>query len=206
MSRSELFQEVDHPVSESETNEIIPRFEFIEVDKTEESKYIQEDASEPANNETGDFEFFPLFATGNLMKVDLTEPVYEEVKIERPKSYYFASYTDSEQQRFEKSAITYEEVIRMAYIPYRRFNEKIIDMNKYNDEIDQIKARELKLKKKKPGKNQRMARKLAKESLMKREEQRQSLKKIFRKRGGKKNKKKKLNPLANAGAVPTNTK
>ena len=177
----------------------------MEVAPTEEAP----EEAQTGETDAGDFEFFPLFATEELTKVDLTqaEPTNEpEVPRERPMSYYMAEYTETQLQQFKDAAITYETLQEMGKTPYRRYHEQILDVKEHNDKIDVEKKLDNRHKKRRPGKNQRLARKQAKVNVQQRDELKKALKKKVRRRGGKKNKKKaKMNPLANAGAVPAPT-
>ncbi|CAB4252817.1 uncharacterized protein KABA2_02S05170 [Maudiozyma barnettii] len=209
MSRAELFQDGNvSPRREVVDDLIVPEFEYVEVNNVEDSS--NNDGSYPGaeQDQTADdrFEFFPLFTTEGLTKVDLNEHVadLEPVIQERPRSYYYTSYDDIEKNRFEEAGITYDQLLEMSRTPYNRYKEHVLDINKHNSTIEKQHLKEKKAKKRKPGKNQRLARNQAKLNIEKREELRKQLKKKFRKRGGKKNKKKeKLNPLLHAGATST---
>ncbi|CCF59760.1 hypothetical protein KAFR_0H03500 [Kazachstania africana CBS 2517] len=202
VSRSELFQKVDNVTNDDSI------LEPIEFD-IKEPEVLEEGDGEAS---TESFEFFPLFSNSDLTKIDLNtlDEKEEEIVIEnkRPDSYYFSNWSTHEKLDFAKVAVSYDDVIGQGVMGrYARYNERLIDLHEYNGRIDNVLKRDSKLRKRKPGKNQRMARKLAIERQKERDEMeikiRRQQKKKFHKRGGKKNKKKPFNPLANAGAVPS---
>ena len=206
-SRAELFDEKKESSDNEQDETFVPEFEFVEVNNLgqEDTKDTtqQEDATEQPEEEEA-FEFFPLFATEELTKVNLEEPEVEEVEIirERPKDYYFATYTDDQKEQFKDASITYDQIIQLCQLPYKRYKEPVLDLWKHNAKINKELNKERILKKRKPGKKQRLARKEAKLHIQQREQEKKDMKKKFRKRGGKKNKKKeKLNPLLHAGAA-----
>ncbi|SMN22228.1 similar to Saccharomyces cerevisiae YNL050C Putative protein of unknown function [Maudiozyma saulgeensis] len=203
-----LFQEGGtSPINGDTENVLIPELEFVEVSNVGDPSINDMDNNKVEDEQEANdgFEFFPLFATEELTKVDLTEQVDDLVPIiqKRRESYYFASYNDLQTKEFEKAGITYDQLIEMSRTPYKRYRDSILNINTYNATIEEQNIKEKKAKKRKPGKNQRMARKQAKLNIAKRDDLRKQLKKKFRKRGGKKNKKKeKMNPLLHAGALP----
>lgn len=176
----------------------MPELDFVEVAPEEAAEPKEEGSAE-------DFEFFPLFATEELTKVDLTEPEPSElveVPQERPRSYYFAEYSDAQLLEFKDAAVSYETLVQMGQTPYRRYHESVMDLKQHNEVISAQNKLDNPKRKRRPGKNQRVARQMAKVRVQERDELKKALKKKVRKRGGKKNKKKaKMNPLANAGAV-----
>lgn len=114
-------------------------------------------------------------------------------------SYYVADYGAEQKHQFEQSAINFDDI--WVRDPYLRFKDKIIDLNFYNNQIDQLNKERSFRKNRKLGQKQRLAQKFGKLHVKEREEQAKMMKKLIKKkfsrRGGKKNKKKeKLNPLA----------
>lgn len=205
-SRADIFDEKNSSSDNEPVETIVPEFEFVEVNNVtqEESNDNTEHESVVDKQEEEAFEFFPLFATEELTKVNLDESEEEEIEIirERPKDYYFASYSDTQKEQFKDACITYDQIMQLGKSPYQRYKEPILDLWKHNAKINKELNKERILKRRKPGKKQRLARKEAKLHIQQREDQRKDLKKKFRKRGGKKNKKKeKLNPLLHAGAA-----
>ncbi|CCE62475.1 hypothetical protein TPHA_0C03220 [Tetrapisispora phaffii CBS 4417] len=143
-----------------------------------------------------------------LMKISLREPSPEITNTERPDSYYFATYTEDDKRNFEKSAIEFDAIFEDKAININRPGKKhkIIVLEDYNKKINELNERANILRKRRPGKKQRVAKKLAKEKIKEREQLLKTLKKekkkMFNKRGGKKNKKKEtLNPLKDAAAT-----
>ncbi|CCD24425.1 uncharacterized protein NDAI_0D01120 [Naumovozyma dairenensis CBS 421] len=149
-------------------------------------------------------------STNRLMKISLREPSPEIINQKRPKSHYFASYSKEEIDKFQLSAITYDSLLKEFEMGpnkgFEQFRGKVIDLKEYNDKIEAEDLREMRLKRRRPSQKQRLAKKLGAERLKEREnrakEIRKMIKKQFHKRGGKKNKKKAMNPLANAGLKP----
>ncbi|CAI4036053.1 hypothetical protein SMKI_14G2690 [Saccharomyces mikatae IFO 1815] len=150
------------------------------------------------------------------MKISLKEPEEEIINQKRPDEYYFANYSAEQRLQFLKSSVDSDTIIEESTKiladdlrvrdkwPYCQ--GKIIDLQKHNAEIELQQQKDLKIKKRRPGQKQRAAKKLALERTKERDakarEIKKMLKKKFHKRGGKKNKKKVLNPLANAGSTP----
>ncbi|QLL31457.1 hypothetical protein HG536_0B03200 [Torulaspora globosa] len=132
------------------------------------------------------------------MKVSLREPIYETAKQERPRSYYFSSLTEEERSRYAESALDYESVLRDASLgPYRgwaRFRGRVLDVQLHNDRIELSSQQDKRLKRRRPGQKQRLARRMAQQREKERDEKAKEIKKMikrkFHKRGGKKNKKK----------------
>ncbi|QLQ78971.1 hypothetical protein HG537_0B03180 [Torulaspora globosa] len=181
--------EVDIPISkpaESDLGQEIDEFDFPLFSFGTEEKSTKITEVESANTGAG------------LMKVSLREPIYETPKQERPKSYYFSNFTEEERSRYAKSALDYDTILREASLgPYRgwtRFRGRVLDVKQHNDRIEQLLQREERLKKRRPGQKQRLARRMAqqreKERIEKAKEIKKMIKKKFHKRGGKKNKKK----------------
>lgn len=184
--------EVDVPITKpvepelcQETDEFdFPLFSFGAEEKS--TKTTEAEAGDSANGGAG------------LMKVSLGEPISEIPKQERPRSYYFSSCTEQERSRYAESALDYETVLRDAYLgPYRgwaRFRGRVLDVRQHNDRIELALQREKRLKKRRPGQKQRLARRLGQQREKEREEKAKEIKKMikkkFHKRGGKKNKKK----------------
>ncbi|QID87725.1 hypothetical protein GRS66_010408 [Saccharomyces pastorianus] len=152
----------------------------------------------------------------NLMKVSLKEPEEEMIDQERPKEYYFANYSEVQRQQFLQSAIDYDTIIQenakiqeddlRVLHKWSYCQGKIMNLHEHNLEIASQQQRDLKIKKRRPGQKQRVAKKLALERTKERDAKAREIKKLlkkkFHKRGGKKNKKKAtLNPLVNAGST-----
>lgn len=223
--------------SEGDGGEVyLPKLDlqFIEV-APQESSELPSTITNPSD-ELNDDEFeFPLFSFGslavneeaadsteqpeargrskqtNLVKVSLREASPVIVNQERPDSYYFARCSDLDRENFKTSAIEHDQLIEESVLKptfYQlKYDSKVLDIASHNEEIDKLRRQELKLKRRKPGKRQRMARKAGIEHVKEREERdkeiRKIIKKKFHKRGGKKNKKKQSPTLpGNAGATP----
>lgn len=231
VSRSELYGDApietsddgNYQGSDDESNQEVEK-DMIMVDPPFEETEVLEDESNTQEGEP-DFEYFPLFSSGELTKVTIEEnekvsDVMEEeikkqedqlaeqeiqweyVKRERTEDYYFARYSTLEKEQFKQSAIEIDTLLNNSY-PRTLFGKKdhsVLDIDVHNKNIDEELLRSQRIKKRRPGKKQRLARKLGKQHEEERTELKKNLKKRFRKRGGKKNKKPKLNPLANAGA------
>ncbi|KAH3901291.1 uncharacterized protein SCODWIG_02009 [Saccharomycodes ludwigii] len=152
----------------------------------------------------------------NLIKISLRDELDvfdEQIKDfnKRPSSYYLAGHRSAlEKSQFEASCIDADYIIEHSKELYSTgfsISDKAkrdIDLNEFNSKIEKELVKEIKLKKRRPGKNQRMARKTGAKNELERElkikEIKKMIKKKFHKRGGKKNKKKKtINPLADAG-------
>lgn len=228
MSRKDLFDGTDDTSTfQLKTNKTIEHnigmyelpadLELVEVNVKDESH------SENAVEEEKDEFEFPLFSssvvdnsektavegnglndkaeassTRRLMKVSLREPTYEQYNQERPATYYFAKYSDEDRQRFAKSAVDYDTIMKEVKLgPYKgwsRFRGAIVDLKEYNNSIESSILRESKLRKRKPGKKQRLAKKMGIQRENERQERAKEIKKMikkkFHKRGGRKNKKK----------------
>lgn len=204
VSRESLFQTLpqkDKNDADIQTDELLkPDIEIVEVEVINDKELTTDESQVDAG-----FEFFPLFSTGELTKVDLSEPQEEVYELpSRPDDYYFAKYSEEEKLKFKYSALSFDQIVTTVSA-FDAHKNRILDLNRHNDKIDKERVREKILKKRRPGKKQRLQWKVAKENIKKREEQdkivRRLIKKKHHKRGGKKNKKKPvLNPLANAGA------
>lgn len=211
VSRKDIFSqsstdEVNHTTT---TYESPVDLELVEVDvQTDRPK---EDADADENDEFD----FPLFSfgvagnnteqgeekstgTGRLMKVLLREPEHTVATQERPKGYYFATYTEDDHQKFSRSAIDYETAMKDATLgPYQgwpRWRGTMVDLNEYNAKIESSLRRQKKLQTRRPSQKQRLAKKMGMQREKERQEKAQEIKKMmkkrFHKRGGKKNKKK----------------
>ena len=218
ISRSDLYKEENN---KSETSDVINDFPHEELEIVD--VVANDDNNDTQNTERGDFEFFPLFADDGLTKVTIetnervndiskieelhgrNESPVEYINRERGKDYYFSQYTDQQMKEFEDAAIDIETLQKYSYprTLHGRKSRYILDVNEHNSSIDKELLRIKKLKRRRPGQKQRLARKLGKKHEQERLELKLLLKKRFRKRGGKKNRKHKLNPLANAGATAT---
>ncbi|KAL6948711.1 hypothetical protein ACO0QE_001184 [Hanseniaspora vineae] len=196
-------------------------FEFVVVDAPSKEN------DDPSNDQGQEEYDFPLFSMGStdaisnkdeensisephLIKVTLAE---EEDELDnaikrinkRPETYYFKHFTEIEKLQIKQSCIEPDDIISSADVLWNsawpQFNGPVINLAEYNNNVEQAQLRFKKLSKRKPGQRQRVARKEAKQKVLEREEKRLSLKKKFRKRGGKKNKK--ISPLAHAGKKTT---
>ncbi|AMD21519.1 HFL337Wp [Eremothecium sinecaudum] len=136
-----------------------------------------------------------------LIKISLREPEPEQTINERPKSYYVAEYTVEQKNQFKTAALEYGFIIEESLKDMRvssayssKYRGKLLDLSVYNRKIEEEKQREERLKKRRPGKKQRLARKMGKQHEEERahraSEIKKMIKKRFHKRGGKKNKKK----------------
>lgn len=202
--------------------------DFVEVRQTNPDV---DDSNGKQTSEQDEFEF-PLFSFGtasemsndkvaatsidsskdispsSLMKVSLREPDPERFVQERPLNYYFSKFSDEERQQFLSSAVDYEFVLNQGCClnKWPQFNGKILDLNKRNADIESLRLRALKKKRRRPGKKQRDAKKEGALGVLKRQEILKEVKKLvkkkFHKRGGKKNKKKE--PINIAITKPTN--
>lgn len=178
-------------------------------------------------HEADEFEF-PLFSSGPrhaqsedsnspqgpLIKVSLREPSPDVFITERPRDYYFVQYCEKDHEQFKKSAIDYSLVIRdaksEANVRWPQFCGSVLSVKEHNDQLERIARREKHRMKRRPGKNQRLARKAGaqneKERVEKAKEIKKLIKKKFHKRGGKKNRKPiENNPLRDAAKSMINT-
>lgn len=204
VSRSDLFNN-GTPDSSSDDEMLIPpeEIEIIQVNPTVDTEENANEIEIEQDEQEESFEFFPLFSTEGLTKVEIKTVEEEEkeffIQRERPMSYYMADYTIEEKHQFEQSAIAFDDIWEKA--PYSNFKNPVINLNEYNDTITELnKINSIKVKRK-MGKKQRLAKKMGKLHVQEREDQIKMVKKLIKKkfgrRGGKKNKKKeKLNPLA----------
>ncbi|KAG7661980.1 uncharacterized protein J8A68_004480 [[Candida] subhashii] len=219
-------------------------FEFVEVDvetpepnAEEEKESIEEEEHEHKEvkedkQEDDEFEF-PLFFMGAVgkptaggeteevskaatMKVSLKEEEVEEIKQERPESYYFANYTDEQRHQFEICAITSDDIYKQLEVKTIDSQPwKCIDLTKYNAKIEsRIQRDKIRKNKLRPGKKKRTSkiecreRRIERKKLEKKleQEKKKLIKKMFHKRGGKKNKKKLAASSASAQAAPSKPK
>ncbi|KAK6455623.1 uncharacterized protein RJT20DRAFT_128915 [Scheffersomyces xylosifermentans] len=136
------------------------------------------------------------------MKVSLREASLEIIKNERPSSYYFAQYSETEKANFASAAISgddiYAQVQLWTSLPDPK-PWKVFSLNEHNNRIEQEISRMKIRKTNRAGKNRReekikcRERRFERMKIYKREEEERKaklLKKIHRKRGGKKHKKK----------------
>lgn len=141
-----------------------------------------------------------------LMKVSLREPSPVLVKNERPRSYYFTNYTQEEKRKYSESAVDVESLLNHANLkPFEGWNNlrgTVLDVEQHNLDLEVELSRALKSLRRRPGKKQRMGRKVAEKREAERQQRDLEIKKLikkkFHKRGGKKNKKTSNNPLENA--------
>ncbi|CUS23998.1 LAQU0S13e01002g1_1 [Lachancea quebecensis] len=217
VTREELFDNsTEEPLPTEEKPSIEPDLEFITVND------VQANDSKCGDNTEGAEEFeFPLFSFGvmedsvghnsekddvkesrgrtstRLMKVSLRESSPDFVKQERPRSFYFAEYSAEQVENFEIAAIKPENVLQERaagpYLGWPQFRGRLWDLDSYNAKIERERLRELRIKRRRPGKKQRLARKAGSERVKGRLEKAKEIKKLakkkFHKRGGKKNKK-----------------
>lgn len=213
ISRKELYS--DEEMEDEQV--ILPKLDFEIVDAQ---------IDEPQESAMDDEFDFPLFSFGGatnvtelvheaeeergrtlekstLVKVSLRSPS-PMLKQERPMSYYRANYTAVQRDNLQKSAISYEEIIRDASFTVNNPHDKVIDLAKYNANVERD-IQSLKKNKFRPGKKARLARIRSRQGLKERknyqklldeEAMKKLLKKINRTRGGKKHKKKKADPEA----------
>lgn len=192
----------------------------VDVEKDQEPN----DKTESQSQEEFDF---PLFSFGNanestagdvevkedrgrseapLMRISLREPSPDRVVQERPRSYYFAEFTQDDHAKFQQSAIGFETILKDSQADDRRgwpqFKGRVLNVSKHNAHIEQLNIRERHCKRRRPGKQQRLARRQGTANEKRREEKDKEIKKMikkkFHKRGGKKNKKPEFNPLKDA--------
>ncbi|ODV96978.1 hypothetical protein PACTADRAFT_32479 [Pachysolen tannophilus NRRL Y-2460] len=151
-----------------------------------------------------------------LLKISLREPSVEKIVQTRPKQYYFSEYSNTERKQFEAVAITGEEIKDQSLISFPDSHSwRVIDLNSYNDKIEKeiLKAQRKKTAKR-PGKKKRMniikcrERKAERSKIQKELEKKEKarlMKKMYHKRGGKKNKKKTSALNSNQKATSTTT-
>lgn len=194
--------------------------EFVVVDAPSNESV---DASNAHPQEEYDFPLFSMGNAGNSLNKDenfsATEPQLIKVSLKddaaeldsaiskintRPQSYYFKHFTELEKLQIKQSCLEPNDIIGNAHFLWNtawpQFNAPVIDLAEYNNKVEQAQIKMKKLSNRKPGQRQRISRREAKQRVLEREEKRLSLKKKFRKRGGKKNKK--ISPLAHAGKKP----
>ncbi|KAK6463033.1 hypothetical protein DFJ63DRAFT_101541 [Scheffersomyces coipomensis] len=139
-----------------------------------------------------------------VMKISLREESLETVKRERPQSYYFSNYSQQEKEQFLQVAVTGEDIYAQLQLsiqtPIAELKPwRVINLNEYNEKIDQeLLKQKIRSKHRREGKKKRITkivcreRKLERVKLQKKIEKDQKAKlkkKMFHKRGGKKNKK-----------------
>ncbi|CAG97956.1 uncharacterized protein KLLA0_F03707g [Kluyveromyces lactis] len=144
-----------------------------------------------------------------LIKVSLREPSPDSAPIGRARTYYCAEYSEQDRHNFSAAAVSADVILKYAelgpYPGWLQFRGKVIDVDEHNRKVHTEQVRIRHLRRKRPGKRQRMARLHGKEREDLRKQRDSEIKKLlkkkFHKRGGKKNKKKATNPLADAGAI-----
>ncbi|SCV05424.1 LANO_0H07184g1_1 [Lachancea nothofagi CBS 11611] len=218
VSRSELYGEQTAEPSSDSGDLQLPDFEFVSVTKDDTGS-----SADPTKAAEIEDEFdFPLFSFGvseapedhsenkklendgsrgrsatRLIKVSLREPSPDIISQERPRSYYFAEHTPEQTAEFEKIAIDYNLATKESRLtPSSRWPEyrgRLLDARKYNEQFELERLREIKIRRRKPGKKQRKAKQIGAQRELERLERAKELKKLakkkFHKRGGKKNKK-----------------
>lgn len=140
-------------------------FDFIEVDQDdgedeEESKEevtvgISQQHGNKEDEASGEEFDFPLFAAPieqetaedgvKIMKISLREDIVENIKNERPESYYFAIYSEDDKRKFQQAAITAEDLYKEISISVPLYNQqpwKILDLNSYNASVERELARQ----------------------------------------------------------------
>lgn len=216
VSRKDIF-EAD---SKAAVDESIQTYESpIDIEIVEVDVKVDQSSEKGGADEQDEFDF-PLFSfdaadqvdglkdgsndegkstgAGRLMRVSIREGMDKIPEQKRPEEYYFARYTEDDHQRFSKSAIDYGTAVKDALSgPYRgwaRWRGGVTDLDAYNNKIESSLARQKALRKRRPGKKQRLAKTAGRKREEDRQEQakeiRKMIKKRFHKRGGKKNKKK----------------
>lgn len=197
--------DADTAATNNEEQEEFEYFPLFSMGTSDATATNEEDQVEDKGSEDGRGR-----SETKLMKVSLREPSPEIINQERPKDYYFTQYTDEDHANFAKSAVGYMTILKESqmgpYTNWKKFRGRVIDLDKYNKEIDRSILREKILKKRRPGQKQRRAKKLAAERIQERElkakEIKKMIKKQFHKRGGKKNKKKQVQAKAGATVKP----
>ncbi|CAR27604.1 hypothetical protein ZYGR_0N00860 [Zygosaccharomyces rouxii] len=201
-------------------------FEIVEVDVKKD-----QDPNDKTESQLQEEFDFPLFSFGNtnesaagddevqedrgrsevpLMRISLREPSPDRIVQERPRSYYFAEYTQDDHAKFQQSAIGFDDILKEsqlgAHKGWPQFRGRVLDVSENNARIEQLNIRERHCKRRRPGKQQRLARRQGATNVKQREEKEKEIKKMikkkFHKRGGKKNKKPEFNPLKDAAAKP----
>ncbi|KAK6205409.1 uncharacterized protein RJT21DRAFT_117887 [Scheffersomyces amazonensis] len=136
-----------------------------------------------------------------IMKVSLREDFVEVIKNERPISYYLAHYSDQDKQRFIETALDYDDIYSQinSYGPMSDPTPwKVTDITQHNLKIEQEKQRRILSKTRREGKKKRINKIICRERRLERLKESKKLekqriakikKKMFHKRGGKKNKK-----------------
>lgn len=189
--------EVEVPVDQSEQVEAaqeaeefdFPLFSFgLDDNKSDKTEGANESKNPSEKDSNG----------GRLMRVSLREPSYEIPAQKRPESYYFSHYTETDRLKFAASALDYDIILRDISLGpvqgWSKFRGAVLDVTEHNKRVELALQREKRLKKRKPGQKQRLAKKQAIQREKEREEKAKEIKKMikkkFHKRGGKKNKKK----------------
>lgn len=207
---------------ETETNDYMPQIDMPQIDLD----IVEVDHQELLNDRNDQEYEFPLFSFGSttknvedqreteqdrgrenkrIMKVSLRDVSEERVDNERDPSYYFSSYTLLQKQQFEEMAVSGQQVMeRSKEQSLDTYTWKVIDLAKYNQQVDKEIAQDRKKRQQRPGKNKRIGKVRAKErkqerakiiKMLEKEKQRLIKKKMFHKRGGKKHKKPNAKPV-----------
>ncbi|SCU91033.1 LAMI_0E04478g1_1 [Lachancea mirantina] len=213
VSRADVFDKEEHT---THVESILPELdlEFVEVPS--------DGAGNEIDNDDDEFEF-PLFSAitsdntkfansyvdddrgrckERLMKVSLREPSPEVIVQERPRNFYFAEVSNERRNEFIQSSVDYDQIIAQQKIStqdrWPQFKGKVLDVSAHNLKVDEEIRREMKVKKRRPGKKQRLAKKLGAQRESERQERardiKKAIKKKFHKRGGRKNKKPEVKP------------
>ena len=175
VSRATLYQTSG---SESENDDVPDtelyageEFDFVEIDAIGDKDSKNEVDSSVAKTTEPEFELFPLFSTGELTEVDLRSSEGENWTAisARPDTYYFARYSPAEKLRFSEAALAYDDIIKSGReTPYRRHRERVLDVDEYNAAIDRMRLQMKSTKRRRPGKRQRLNRKVAMENIQRR--------------------------------------
>lgn len=153
-------------------------FEFVEVNQAapiEKERETNIEADERGEEEEVDDEqfAFPLFGgmskSTEIMTVTLKDDE-EEIKNERPESYYRVSYTAEEKSAFEQAALTAEQIFReLSLPPIDAWPLKVMSIERHNAQVEREKK-----KKKRAGKKKRENMVECRERRQKREKERKN--------------------------------
>ncbi|CCH59409.1 hypothetical protein TBLA_0B05830 [Henningerozyma blattae CBS 6284] len=140
---------------------------------------------EDNNDDTSvnEFELFPLFSN-DLTKVQLNEEIVEETKISRPIEYYKYTCNKLQRKEFEQVAIDGDSIFNNKEEPismFAQYHGRVIDLKRYNDEVEKNNQDLKRIKKRRMGQKQRKAKRLAQMNILKRKEIRKNIKKLKRK-------------------------
>ena len=146
-------------------------FDFVEIDTVGDKDSKGEVDATVTRPTEPEFELFPLFSTGQLTEVDLRSSEGENLTVTptRPDTYYFARYSPAERLQFSEAALAYDDIIKFGReTPYRRHRDRVLNVNEYNAAIDRTRLQLKSAKRRRPGKRQRLNRKLALENIQRR--------------------------------------